>query len=124
MSQLRWIRLDAAFPMNHKIATLAQQRRHRAIAVYVCGLAYAGGQGTDGWIPDTVLPWLHGNRRDAEHLVEADLWVPRPGGWDIHDWCEYQPSSEETALRSERARAAALTRWAQVGPRADAKRNA
>lgn len=124
MTALKWVRLDSAFPMNHKIVTLVQQGRHRAITVYCCGLAYAGGQGTDGWIPDAALPWLHGRRVDAAHLVEANLWVPRPGGWDIHDWCEYQPSSEETALRSERARAAALTRWAQTPTKPHARRNA
>lgn len=124
MTNLRWVRLDSAFPYNHKVITLVQQRRHRAIVVYCCGLAYAGAQGTDGWIPVAALPLLHAKRIDADHLVEANLWVPRPGGWDIHDWCEYQPSSEETAARSERARAAALTRWAQTGRRADAPRNA
>lgn len=124
MSGLKWVRLDTGFAHNHKVIALIQAGRHKAVTVYVCGLAYAGSQGTDGWIPAAALPLLHGNMRSAAHLVEVGLWVSRPGGWDIHDWCDYQPSSEETALRSGRARAAALTRWAQPDARRNAARNA
>lgn len=117
MTGLRWVRLDVNFPTNQKILDLTHAGHHRAGFVYVCGFAYAGGQGTDGWIPASALPLIHGRKVDAEHLVAAGLWIPRPGGWDIHDWCEYQPSSAETEARTQRARAAALTRW-------DATRNA
>lgn len=118
MSGLKWVRLDCAFPSNQKILTLAAEQRHRAIAVYVCGLAYAGAQGTDGWIPLGALPLLHGRRADAAQLAAVGLWIARPGGWDIKDWHEYQPSSEETAQRTARARAAAMTRWHPNGHKA------
>ena len=111
MAGLHWIRLDCAFPMNHKTLGLAADGRHRAIAVYVCGLAYAGSQGTDGWIPRGALPLLHGRLTEAKHLVEAGFWIPHSGGWQIKDWHEYQPSSEETAQRTARARSAAIIRW-------------
>ena len=111
MAGLKWVRLDTSFPHNQKILDLAHAKRYRAIAVYACSLPYAGAQGTDGWIPDSALPLIHGRPIDATHLVEVGLWIPRPGGWDINDWAEYQPSSEETAARTAKARAAAMTRW-------------
>ena len=111
MAGLKWVRLDCNFPMNQKVVDLACKGRHRAIATYACGLAHAGGQGTDGWIPKSVLPLIHARTTDAQHLTEVGLWVPRPGGWDIHDWADYQPTSEDTAARSARARSAALVRW-------------
>jgi len=121
MTGLKWVRLDTSFYTNQKILDLAHTHHHRAIAVYMCALAYAGGQGTDGWIPAAALTLIHGRPTDANHLVEAGLWTPRPGGWDIHDWRDYQPSSEETEARTARARAAALTRW-NGGARRNASR--
>lgn len=107
----RWVRLDTSFPYNPKILALAASRRHRAIAVYCCALAYAGHQGTDGWIPTDALPLLHGRPKDAAWLTEVSLFVVRPGGWQIHDWDDYQPSSEHVRARTSRAQAAAMARW-------------
>lgn len=111
MTGLRWVRLDATFPTNPKVLALTEAGRWRAITVYLCGLAYCGGQGTDGFIPTGALPHLHARKTDAQHLVDAGLWDPEPGGWQIHGWLEYQPSSGDTAARSARARAAAQARW-------------
>lgn len=109
---LAWVRLDTAFPRNHKLlALLGGREGHRAAVVYVCGLAYAGEQGTDGFIPREALGLLHGRLLDARRLVDAGLWHAEAGGWLINDWREYQPSTEETELRSKKARAAALARW-------------
>jgi len=125
MSGLAWVRLDTGFPRNQKIVTLISRNQHRAAFLYVCGLTYAGEQGTDGWIPEPMLPMLHGRKTDANQLVDVGLWIPRPGGWDINDWCEYQPSSDETSARSARARAAAHTRWhGQPDAPRNAQRNA
>ena len=114
MTGLKWVRLDTAFPRNHKILALTHDRRWRAIVLYINALAYAGEQGTDGWVPQDTVKSLHGRLADAQELVLNGLWIPRPGGWEIHDWLDYQPSSEETAARSQHAKSAALTRWAQT----------
>lgn len=109
---LPWIRLDVAFPRNHKLLGLLSVRDgHRAGLVYICGLAYAGEQGTDGFIPREALGLIHGRPQDAKRLVETRFWLAESGGWVINDWTEHQPSNEETQMRSKRARAAALSRW-------------
>ena len=120
---LPWVRLDTAFPMNHKLlAMLGRRDGHRAALVYLCGLSVSGGQGTDGFISAESLPWCHGRRADAELLVEFGFWIPRPGGWDINGWAEHQPSSEENQLRRKRAQALAETRWAGHEAQTDAER--
>lgn len=108
---MQWVRLDTAFPTNPKILTLVEDRQFRAIALYVCSLAYAGAQGTDGFVPQSALPFLHGSKRDADKLVEVALWHPNIGGWEINGWSEFQPSTKETQERKSRARAAAEVRW-------------
>lgn len=113
---MQWVRLDTAFPRNHKVlALLALKDGHRAVVTYVCGLAYAGEQGTDGFIPREALPLLHGRLSEAKQLVGVRLWLAQTGGWTINGWDEFQPSTEEMKQRSIRARSAAQARWAQNG---------
>lgn len=111
---LPWVRLDTGFSQNPKILELVEDKKWQAIVLYVAGLGYSGQHGTDGFIPASALPYLHGNKNHATQLVHKGLWVGRPGGYDIHGWSEFQPSDEETKARKARAKAAAELRWARI----------
>jgi hypothetical protein len=126
---LQWVRLDTGWYQNHKVLALIAEgaRGHRALVVYVSAFCHSGAQGLDGFIPAYALPVVHGTARDAQLLVQHELWLEEAGGmagWRIRDWGEYQPTSEETAARSERARQAALRRWSKREVKNHAKRNA
>mgnify|MGYP006280813453 CR=1 FL=1 len=108
---LPWVRLDTNFAMNPKVLYLVEDKKWRAIAVYVAGLGYSGAQGTDGFLPAACLPLIHGTRAEAKALAEVGLWVESLGGWEINGWSEYQQSTEETQLRKKKARDAAMQRW-------------
>ncbi len=109
---LPWVRLDTAFPRNHKLLALLQERDgYRAALVYVCSLSYSGEQGTAGFIPDLALPFIHGRKADGAALVKHDFWQPVPGGWVIPDWAQFQAAGEEAEARSRKAQAAAYVRW-------------
>lgn len=108
---LPWVRLDTQFPSNPKVLELVAAKRWRALFVYVSSLAYCGVHETDGYLPDTALPFIHATRAEANTLVDAGFWHPEPGGWSVHDWDEKQPSSEEHRARRERAIRAAQKRW-------------
>jgi hypothetical protein len=97
---LPWVRLDTTFPESPKVLELASRRGgHAAGFVYLCGLAYAGRHGTDGFIPAAALPRLHGKKADAALLVDVGLWRVVPtGGWLVHDYTEYQQTAETTKL--------------------------
>lgn len=114
---MQWVRLDTAFPRNHKVLELlAEKDGHRAVTAYVCGLAYAGEQGQAGFIPRSALGLCHARPRDAARLVEVGLWIDDAGGgWLINGWDEYQPSSDEMKARSAKARIAARARWEKQG---------
>lgn len=114
MAGLNWVRLDANLHSNHKILTLLGERGgDHALCVYVFSLGYAGSHGQAGFIPQTAIGLFHGKPRDAALLVSVGLWDEIPGGWDIHDWLEYQPTPEENMARSDKARKAAAARWAK-----------
>lgn len=122
---LPWVRLDTAMPRNHKILSLLEQKDgYRAAFAWACCLAYSGEQGTGGFIPRNALPFVHARPTEINKLVEARLLIPTDsgGGWDIHDWAEFQPTTEEHERRSKRARDAAATRWAKQSAQNGAKR--
>jgi hypothetical protein len=108
---LPWVRLDTQFPSNPKILELAARKQWRATFAYVAALAYAGQHGTDGYIPDTALMFIHATKADANALVSVGLWRPAPGGWDINGWDEFQVSDEAARRRRERAQKGAAKRW-------------
>jgi len=108
---LPWVRLDTQFPQNPKILELTATGKWRAAFVWCTSLAYAGAHGTDGYIPDTCLPFLHATKRDAAELVKCGLWTEDVGGWAINGWDEFQISDDAAKARSDKARKAALKRW-------------
>lgn len=108
---LPWVRLDTQFASNPKFLYLIEDRQWRSIVVWTAGLAYCGTHGTDGFIPKSALPMLHGTPKDAKNLAEVGLWIEGLGGWQINDWLEFQPSNEEVQKRRKKARDAAMKRW-------------
>ena len=108
---LPWVRLDTQFPHNPKVLALAEDKKWRAIAVYLCSLSYSGAHGTDGFIPPGALNFIHATKADARQLVAVGLWHEDGPGWQIPDWSQYQPTSKENEERRERARKAAWKRW-------------
>lgn len=114
---LPWVRLDTTLPRNHKILDLLDMRDgHRSAFVYTCALAYSGEQGTGGFIPRSALPFIHARNADIDRLVSVRLLIPDEdgGGWDIHQWADFQLTSEEIEERAKRARNAARVRWAKT----------
>lgn len=112
MAGLNWVRLDSNLHSNHKVLSLLGERGgDHALCVYVFSLGHSGAHGTAGFIPGTALGLFHGKPKDAALLVEVGLWHALPGGWEINDWLEHQPTPEEARARSEKAKAAAEARW-------------
>lgn len=108
---LPWVRMDTAWYQNPKFLALMEDKKWRSISLYWGGVAWSGGQGQAGFVPYYALPIIQGTRKESNDLVEVRLWEHCDGGWNIHDWSEYQPSNEAHEARSKRAREAALARW-------------
>lgn len=100
---LPWVRLDTQMPSNPKVLDLIARKQFQAAFAYVCSLAYAGMHGTNGYIPETALPFIHATKAIANQLVAVGLWIPAPNGWDVNGWDEFQVSDEAARKRRERA---------------------
>lgn len=112
---LPWARMDTQWPLNPKFLILAEDKKWRAIAVFWGSVGWCVAQGNAGFVPAYVLPMIHGTRREAAELIDVGLWEPAQGGWQVHDFGDYQLSNEEHQKRSDRARIAAQKRWANRG---------
>lgn len=110
---LPWVRLDTQWPHNPKFLMLVEDKKWRAISVYMAGLGYSGAHGTKGFLPALCLPVLHGTKKEANDLLEVGLWLPQPGGWDINGWAEFQPEQDDADARRKKAIHAAQVRWSK-----------
>jgi hypothetical protein len=120
MDALTWVRVQAAISRNHKVLTLLPQKGgDRALNVFIFGLGYCAEQGNAGFIPEGALGLFHGNARSAQLLVEVGMWHDRPGGWEVNDYAEYQPTDDAARARSDKARKAAEARWSKKNGRSE-----
>jgi hypothetical protein len=106
-----WVRIDEEFPHHPKVVKAGPL----GMAMQVAALCYCNRYLTDGFVPRSVAAtlldfsglgmrmWmgeLAGGGEDASwelvvgDLEDAGLWERVEGGWQIHDYHDYQPSRE------------------------------
>lgn len=102
---MSWVRIDDGAPDHPKLLKAGAE----ACWLWVCGLAYCNRQAKkrDGFIPTEKVPALYpirGAMRLADKLVEVGLWERVDGGFLVHDYLEFQPTSDLRAARAEAGR--------------------
>jgi len=116
---MSWFRVDDGFPESTKLESLESTPEDHALAVAAWTLLGADcmkkSRRTDGFVSDgrltKVLPWPEGLRKRAsDALVRCGLWKRVEGGFQYHDWADYQPSREEID-RDRKASTERQRRW-------------
>jgi len=114
---MTWVRLDEQFAQHPK--TL--QAGPLGLAMQVAALCYCNLYLTDGYVPAATAATLlrfdnidvldengQATRMSWQHvvgaLVDAGLWITVPGGWEIHDFNQYQPTREQVLADREASR--------------------
>lgn len=90
---LPWVRLDTNMPSHDKVLALLADpspKRHQAAFSWTCSLAWAGGAGTDGFIPAYALSAVHGTPATARLLEKYALWDEGVGGWHVRNYAQRQ----------------------------------
>jgi hypothetical protein len=115
---LAWVRLDTGIAHHDKtLALLADPspKRWQAAFSYVASLGWCGEHGTDGYVPVTALPFIHGTKATAGLLVAYGFWTETPGGWRIRNYAARQELAVVTAAKKEAQRVASAkancVRW-------------
>lgn len=111
---MRWVRVDTGALRHEKLYSISASRP-RAVVGWLGGLLLAGEQESGGFISQAQLELTRARPQDAELLVSRGLWTPVDGGWAIHDWDVYQPSTMTTKALRERGEKGARGRWHPEG---------
>ncbi len=93
-----WFKVDDSFWSHPKVLTLSGD----ALALWVRAGAYCGQQLTDGFVSLQALRML-ADRDAAVELANAGLWESVRGGFQFHDWAEYQPTREHVIEERKKA---------------------
>lgn len=104
---MAWVRLDDTFAEHHKLYTaskpLGTYGYARASSVWMQAMCFTRRALTDGFLPSAAILKFHDPRprEVAAALVEAGLWELVTGGYQIHDYLDYNPSA--TVINERRA---------------------
>lgn len=92
---MAWLRIDDRVRTHPKIANAGPA----AAWLWFCGVCYCREHLTDGYIPKSVVGSLAMNLpspfRHATKLVEVRLWEDALGGYQVHDFLDWNPSKAE-----------------------------
>ena len=97
---MSWFPLEETITDHPKILQVG----HKGFALYVAGLCYASKHLTNGFIltpaVSSLLPDLRAQvAKVAVGLVNAGLWEETSGGYQVHDYLDYQRSREQVEAR-------------------------
>lgn len=117
---MSWVRVDDRFWCHPKVIRAGVE----AIGLWLLACCWASTQETDGRLPADVLESIPGYRKPlANRLVSVGLWDEIEGGFQIHDYLEFNPSAADqqakraaSAERMRRSRKRCAATDAQVAP--------
>lgn len=95
-----WTKIDDGFALHKKIRPLSDA----AFRLHVTAIIHATRDSTNGFMDgDFVrdLPRVRGTKKYIAELVERGVWEEVDGGWEIHDYLDYNFSADQ----AERQRA-------------------
>jgi hypothetical protein len=130
---MAWVKLDDQAPRNSKMLKAGPA----ACWLWVCGIAHAQSQLTDGFIAVEALPMIGITgigrvEKLAEQLVAVGLFDRADGGYRVHDYLDHNPSRlsvlakrAEDADRKRRSDSDRIPKGFQKessAPRADGRR--
>lgn len=104
-----WVKVDDGLPEHRKVFAAASDlggphNYARVISMFIQGSCYAARNLTDGFLPIAVVRRFHDSNpaQLARSLVKAALWEHAEGGFQIHDYQEYNPLA--STVKEKRAR--------------------
>lgn len=96
---MAWLRIDDRVRTHPKIV----QAGPAAAWLWFCGICYCREHLTDGFIPALILPTLVPGmsqvKRPIAALLAAGLWHEREGGYEVHDFLDWNPTRAEIVQR-------------------------
>lgn len=96
-----WVRIEDSFFRHRKVVDLSVPAK----ALFLAGLCRASEQLTDGFLSIGAVRAMVGelgiSTKTPAELVASGMWHKTDGGYDIHDYLDYQPSAESERRRRD-----------------------
>jgi hypothetical protein len=99
-----WFRMDDSFPSHPKVLGIPRRDRLAAIGLWTLAGGWCAKQLTDGYLAEHMVDEIGGTQKAAATLVEVGLWDIVEGGYQFHDWNDYNPTREEVEADRSAAR--------------------
>lgn len=89
--------------VDDKLHSSVKWRRASPTArgLWVTALSWCADQANGGKVPADMLRMLDGRPADAASLVASGLWDEVDGGWQFHDWADYNPDASSVKAKRE-----------------------
>lgn len=100
-----YIQLHDAYPEHPKTAA----RSAEAFRAHISAICYAHRRQTDGFVPLAVAQAF--GRKGLRELVQAGMLLEVEGGYQVHDYDQWNETREEIEARRIRNKNAAHSRW-------------
>lgn len=101
---MAWFKVDDHLAFHPKVVAAG----NAAMGLWTRAGSYCAAHLTDGCLPRAMLGPLGGRLRDAQKLIECDLWEATEEGWRFRNWNEFQPTKAQVeadrAATAERVR--------------------
>jgi len=98
-TRVPWAHLDDHFYSHPKVVATPLP----AVGLFAIGLSYCGDQLTDGFIPRSVVVGIRGWTSAARMLIERNFWNEVPGGYQVHDYLDWNDSREQVLAKRKGA---------------------
>ncbi len=94
-----WFKVDDSFQGHPKAVGISND----SLATWTRAGGWAAWQLTDGVVPAGMLLAVAGDAADPEavarDLVDRRLWELAEGGWQFHDWTDYNPTRAQVLAK-------------------------
>ncbi|MBN7792515.1 hypothetical protein [Microbacterium esteraromaticum] len=87
-----WFKVDDGFHGHPKVIGLSLS----AVGLWTLAGTWSAQYLTEGRVPAGMVRRFGGASEDVSELVDAALWHEVDGGYEFHDWAEYQPDAAST----------------------------
>ncbi len=108
-----WFKVDDAIHSHPKFIDLPMS----AVGLWTIAGAWCAQYLTDGLITTRQVRRLGAEPEDIDALLDVGLWVEVEGGYQFHDWGDYQPTRESVEEDRAKARARMARARAAKSPR-------
>jgi hypothetical protein len=96
---MTWVKLDDQLHSHPKVKK-AWRTYWASLGLHLLALSHAGAYFPDGFVPEEFVaervPRRSQRQKVIQTLVEARLWIPKEGGWEISGYTKCNPIGRTT----------------------------